>query len=1627
MSLQDEAKKFGLLLSYHDAFGKDVQVSNETLTLVLDALKLPEDRPRLGPHCLVVHENRPIEIILNEKSAIPVAWLLIEENGQETSGTTEAGALSLTLAALNMGYHKLILSAGGTTDEVKLIVVPARAYDPWAPETEDAKDDVINRRVWGLALQLYGVRSGRNWGIGDFGDLTRMITDSARLGVSVIGINPLHALFPDDPERCSPYSPSSRQFLNWLYIDVESIPEFEQSAAAVELVGSDDFQRELARLRAVPMVDYSGVASAKRRVLELVFAQFKEAHLGKGDSRDRAFTAFKLSHNTQLQRFALFHALREELGTSDWSMRDWRKWPVDYAGPDAPGVEAFKISHAERISYYEYQQFILFEQLAEAGKATKRAGMKIGLYGDLAVGVDTAGAEAWANQDVVAADLSIGAPPDPLAPQGQNWGLPVFNPVGLQRLAYEPFIRTLRATMADFGALRIDHVLGLKRLYAIPNKNPSAGGTYIMNPFAELIGIVALESRRNKCLVIGEDLGNVPDGFREAMEAANIYSYRVLWFEQNPGSYKTPGEYPGGALVTASTHDLPTMAGFWAQSDVSVRERLGLMNAAQIDDLRAEREHSKQKLFSMLHAEGLAKDGTLPVAAPIIEMHRAVARTPSHLMLVQLEDVLELNTQANMPGTLDEHPNWRRKLPLDLPALLAESRMRAIAKIAAEEKRAVLPKNFEAGNTVDPRLAIPASTYRLQFNAGFKFTDATEIIPYLSELGISHVYASSYLEARPGSTHGYDIVDHNALNPEIGNEAQFSDYLRTLNAWRMGQMLDFVPNHMGVGRADNEWWMDVLEWGEESPFASFFDIDWEGADPTLRGKLMVPVLGQAFGKSLAAGEMKLCFESQLGRFSIKTGAHRLPIRPADYPAILQKANLPSLDQVAACFAALFKSAVKKGSRHSQASSLKADLARMVLSDSEIAAAIEKAVAEYNGKEGDLKSWALLGQLVDKQNYRLASWRIASDEINYRRFFDINDLAGLRMENPKLFELAHRFLARLVAQGDLAGVRIDHIDGLYDPQAYLVQLYKYLGRFGAPVDAKSKGRERFYVLVEKIFARDESLRETWPVAGTTGYEFIADVDGLFVDSAAETVFDQTYKSFSGERDSFLDIVRACKLKVIGSLLPADLERLVRKLNRIADRDWNTRDFSLNRLRAALREIVAGFRVYRTYVTQRVTSAEDRMRIGEAVASARAHWDGLDIEILDFVERTLTGDIARGDATACKPKEVFAFVQAFQQYTGPVMAKALEDTAFYRYYRLVSLNEVGNNPSCFGVSVGRFHETIARRAKALPHTMLASSTHDTKRGEDTRARISALSEFPEDWRETLGKLAAIATPFKSDGNPGANDEYMIYQTLLGIWPAADSEMPQIVTRLKEYATKAMREAKVHSSWTAPNEAYEEACHKFIDAIAAGAAFREALQPLCAKLVKFGYINSLVATVLKLTAPGVPDLYQGSELWNFSLADPDNRRPVDYVARQKLMEEAPPLRELLAAAKTSATMESGAIKLRLTQKLLRLRRSNQSLFENGSYEPIEVTGIYKDNVIAYLRREKGRTLLVACGRLTARVEAPGTAADIYAFDWKDTSLTLPQGNWRDRLRDSRLNGGGTLMNDLFNGLPFTVLTDF
>lgn len=915
---------------------------------------------------------------------------------------------------------------------------------------------------------------------------------------------------------------------------------------------------------------------------------------------------------------------------------------------------------------------------------------------------------------------------------------------------------------------------------------------------------------------------------------------------------------------------------------------------------------------------------------------------------------------------------------------------------------------------------IPRATYRLQLNRDFRFADATALLPYLAALGISHVYCSPWLKARAGSTHGYDVIDHSAINPEIGTEEDFERFCAALREHGMGQMLDVVPNHMGVMGADNAWWLDVLENGRAARHAEFFDIDWEPPSEELRAKVLLPVLGEQYGTVLERGELRLAHDATRGEFSIHYYEHRFPVDPREYPRVLALdeaalrehgdetawqelgalitafGHLPARDETA-------EERIAERSRDKEVH--KRQLVRLCEAEPAIARLIERNVALVNGTPENPRSFEHLHELIKAQAYRLAYWRVAADDINYRRFFDINDLAALCMEREEVFEATHARLLELVAQGKVHALRIDHPDGLYDPQQYFERLQQRCAPAGEPpVDGRS-----IYLAIEKIVAGHERLPESWPVHGTTGYRFANVVNGLFVDAAAESRMQRIYRQFTGCDESYDDMLYRSKKLILRTSLASELAVLANQLSRIARADRHSCDFTLNSLRDALSEILACFPVYRTYVTARGVSDDDRRFIDWAVGAARSRSQAADTSAFDFVRAVLLCESGVNKSAEYREAEL-RFAMKFQQLAAPVMAKGMEDTCFYRYNRLVALNEVGGDPRRFGFSVAAFHAASQDRAKNWPHTLLATSSHDSKRSEDVRVRIDALSEMPAAWRLNLRRWRRMNRRHKRmvGGRlaPSADDEYLFYQTLVGIWPLEEVDEPGLAglrERVAQYMLKAAREAKVSTSWINRNDEYERALIHFVEAVLASLAgnpFLADFVPAQMPIARIGMFNSLSQTLIKIASPGVPDFYQGSELWDFNLVDPDNRRPVDYARRMGVLEALQPAAGDDAASELLSCMQDGRIKLHVIRRALALRRSLSALFERGDYLALAAVGDKAEHVCAFARH--GERLAIAIApRLIARLLGEA-AAPIGPLVWGDTRIELPAEWARSTLRN-------------------------
>ena len=968
-------------------------------------------------------------------------------------------------------------------------------------------------------------------------------------------------------------------------------------------------------------------------------------------------------------------------------------------------------------------------------------------------------------------------------------------------------------------------------------------------------------------------------------------------------------------------------------------------------------------------------------------------------------------------------------------------------------------------------MTVPRSTLRLQLHKGFTFDDAAAQVDYFASLGVSHAYASPITTATSGSTHGYDTVDYTKVNPELGGEEGLRRFVEKLRAHEMGLIVDVVPNHMGVGGSENAWWQDILEWGRHAAHARFFDVDWHSPDPALRGKVLAPFLGAAYGEELQGGKIRLAYRADEGRFVIEYYSHVFPVCPVDYAAVLQEA--PELAQR---FAGLTTQPTDQP-RATDARNALVTIARTEGGQ----AAIEAVLAAHSpdtptGRER-------LHRLLERQHYRLAWWRTAADEVNWRRFFDVSTLGGVRVERPEVFEASHALIFRLFTGGLIDGVRIDHVDGLAEPREYCQRLRARLEELSTQrPEALRHGNGHTYFVVEKILARGEPLRRDWQVDGTTGYDFMNDVGALLHDPAGAEPLAALWAELTGKSSKFSDEALIARRKILAENLSAELDRVTRALHRIARDAQTTRDFTFTSIRRVVAELVVFFPVYRIYPVGGVRSAEDDRYFSQALDAARASLARADHVILDQVAQWLGGKLPddaahnerndkndrqreraaernrdRNQAQVNYSQQISAGSQRraaqtlFSQLTSPVAAKAVEDTACYRYGRLISRNEVGADPGEFSLSLEEFHKANSERFATFPHAMLCTATHDHKRGEDVRARIAALSEIPEEWGATLKAWSTLNTPLRRgpsgghdetsdsrDWAPGPAAEAMLYQTLVGCWPltlAPDDEagVQELAERVAQWQLKALREGKLRTSWFAPDEAYEQACRDFLFDIVAPQrrnGFLEELSKFVARLGPLGAVDSFQQTLLRLTSPGVPDLYQGTELWDFSLVDPDNRRPVDYALRRKWLEE---IDEVGPPSEQMQNWRDGRVKLGLVRRALALRKHCESLFAQGAYVPLEVQGEHAKHVIAYARHAGSAYAVVIATRHAAALL--GDKRDVPLVEpsaWGDTAVLLPEALRSRALFDwlspnaPKADGERLFVRDALGVMPVALLVE-
>ena len=991
---------------------------------------------------------------------------------------------------------------------------------------------------------------------------------------------------------------------------------------------------------------------------------------------------------------------------------------------------------------------------------------------------------------------------------------------------------------------------------------------------------------------------------------------------------------------------------------------------------------------------------------------------------------------------------------------------------------------------LNAEVRIPVSTYRVQMHKDFTFADATKILDYLRNLGVGDFYSSPIFEARPGSMHGYDVTRHDRLNPELGGEEGFAPFSEALKSHGLGLLLDIVPNHMGVGN-ETKWWQDVLENGHASEYAEYFDIDWDPLKPELKNKLLLPILGGQYGDELEAKHIQVAIEK--GKPYIEVFDKRMPVAPRTIPMIFfpgALGNMPPLEKGPGAMPEdlyeLLRSLSHIPPHESTDLRLRAQRARQLeellpqlhalLGASANKPFIEKALEKINGVEGQMSSFDMLHELLEAQPYRLALWRTSGEEINYRRFFDVNDLVGLRMENGQVFAATHCLIRRMLANKSLTGLRIDHCDGLYNPEQYLVDLQRlYVASQceGANVKDETdisgietsvvtalkgydwqKSKGPLYVVVEKILEPGEYMPTRWAVHGTSGYDFVYFGNSIFIQSENEEKFNEIFASVIGHQSSYwtdpAEIVYRSKLLVMQNSLASEVHVLANMLTKIAASDRHARDFTANILETAIRETIACFPVYRTYIDENGEyTTRDRNFIQDAIRHARRRNPDIDASAFHFLRDRLFLH-KRGAETPEALAEQLRFALKFQQLTGPVMAKGVEDTTFYVYTRFISANEVGGSAESFGISLELLHKSNQERLKLSPATMLTTSTHDTKRSEDVRNRLNVLSEMPDTWSKYVSQWQQINAQHKKkmeDGRiaPDGNEEYLLYQTIVGAWPwkFEGTEKPEnFLERLKAYITKALSEAKVNLSWLSPDQEYVDAVHNFLAAIlqqdnsGRKSPFVTSLEELMPQLRLFGAVNSLAQVVLKATSPGVPDFYQGSDLWDLSLVDPDNRRPVDYAKRQAFLNEmrkkaSAPAGAMEVVNDICRDLSDGRIKLWTTHRTLQLRQQKTDVFQHGTYQPLIAEGTYRENLIGFLLSSREGEAVVtllprfACSLMAGKVAMPLGEA------WGDGSVSVPSlagRQLRNVFTDEMVSvgpDGKLVLRDAFAAFPVALLS--
>ncbi len=1201
---------YGILTGYADPQGQRHRVSSDALRILLQALGIPagdeaterqslkaaidRDWRRILPPIITVWEGTPeklIDLPLPERTNLAaLRWILHEEQGDTREEGLDAAQPSATFSRTlgdetwvrrrialplptRLGWHRLDLcsaSDGASVASTTLLLAPRRCYEP----------AIIHHgcRTWGIATQLDAVRSARNWGIGDFTDLTRLVELLAESGGGALAIPPLHPRVGGRSSQSDPYCPSSRCFLNPLYLDIETIPEFAECESVQNELSQAAFQARLRALRSDALSDVAAVAKIKLEILWRLFQHFREYCFGSEDPRARSFRSFLDHADEDLRRYCLFEALATETAGDAGDTPDG---PASFPAADSPEAADFARDQAERLDFHAWLQWLARQQLQGIGRRALERRLALGLCPELAPGATPRGAEVWASPELFVSAARLGTPAERHAPAGKNWGVLPWHPLTLREAAYAPFAAILRANMREAGALRIRHLDAFLRPFLIPLGSTPAQGAYVTYPQEELFAVLALESQRNQCLVINSDPRGAPESLSAALASLGVLESRLLYSERGTdGSFLPPSVYPVQAVVSATDQETPTLAGFWRGTDLEQRRLLELFADEHDYETRLiRRNNDRAQLLLALDREGLlpANQGKDPLNVPELTPEHLQAiqvylsRAPARLLLLQAVDILGQSERIRLPDSGESYPNWRLRHTLAIEQWLDQPGIRGLFAAVREARGTSASETPPAeqdamrnATHARARATIPRATYRLQLHAGFGFAAAADLVPYLDTLGISHCYFSPYFKARPGSTHGYDVVAHDQLNPELGSHEDYEHLCAILADHGMSQILDLVPNHVGVMGGENRWWLDVLENGPASAYAGYFDIDWEPLKPELHDKVLVPVLGGHYGEILDSGALQLVFAE--GAFRVEYYDHHFPIDPREYPRILAtgldrlRERMGQHHDELVAFESLVTAFGKLPARHERdAAALterrrdkeihKHRLAELCTANPDLDWYVRECLRHFNGAEDYPPDLGRLHALLESQAYRLAHWRVAADDINYRRFFDINDLAALRMENPEALEATHRLALELIASGRLSGLRIDHPDGLYDPAGYFRWLQQRAANAPPSAEPPVSPNLPLYLVVEKILTGDEQLPSDWPVHGTTGYDFAALTDALMVDPKGAIPLTECYRDFC--RHPPLAVRRSVRRQTSGDTEPALLRPASARDRALAD--------------------------------------------------------------------------------------------------------------------------------------------------------------------------------------------------------------------------------------------------------------------------------------------------------------------------------------------------------------------------------------------------------------------------------------------------------------------------------------------